>query len=489
MTLVIQDLSSSPEDVDRLARFYDELYVASFPDANERESLANMKRYLELKSQGWYGRNCYHIMLGLEADKVVAASVSDYLAKPNCGVIEFILVGQLSQGRGNGKTMHAATIAALTADARRAGRDDIDGIVIELNDPFQVAPQNDNYDPFERAMIWSGWGYGRLCFPYVQPALSSEQEPVTCLLLAIKPIAAQLQHEVPSAQVRDIVHEYLRWAMRIKRPARDPTFAAMKRFLSTRATIDVEPLSIYVGRDPDKPLAIRPIKEVGDPSFKIATDIYARAFPPGPTVIDVRMFEHALQWSVGQKNMHYHLWALSDRPDGPIAGMASFFVFPRFGFGGYAALEPPLKGTGRIRMIIKRAEEQAIREEANAKDYYIECVPNSPQEAIFRKIDFEPVPVRYCQPPTADDEKFGNGTGPELTLLRKRLGCDYGRTPFSADDFLEDLKVWLAAVYRLSDPEASHTFQIARSTVARLRLRGARGGSGWTRFFGRRKSS
>src|SRR5580700_8093942 len=98
MSLVMIDISDKGEDLERLTRFYDELYEAGFPDPNERESLENMKEYLRLKRRGWYGSNNYHIILSFDGDRPVAASVSDYLAIPNCGVIEFLLVDESLHG-------------------------------------------------------------------------------------------------------------------------------------------------------------------------------------------------------------------------------------------------------------------------------------------------------------------------------------------------------------------------------------------------------
>ncbi len=464
MNIVFKDLSDEPEELDRLSRFYDELYIAGFPDPDERESLANMKRYLKLRRDGWYGPNNYHIILALDGDRTVGASVSDYLATPNCGIIEFLLVAEALWGKGIGRKLHEATISAFDGDARRIGHKGVDAIVIELNDPFRVPPQEDNYDPFERAMIWDRWGYGRLCFPYVQPALSADQEPVACLLLGMKPIAAELKDEVPPGTVCDVVAGYMRWAMRIDEPELDPTFVAMRQFLSKLSVVRIEPLSVYIGRDPVRPLTTKPIKGVLDPDFKTATDLYARAFPPGPTAIDVRMFEQAIKWADAEADLDYHLWALAEAPGRPIAGMISFFVMPRFGFGGYMALEPPLKGTGRARVAMKRVEEQIIRDQPEAQRQYIECVPNSPEEAVFKSLGFSPVPVRYYQPPIFDEERFGSGRGPQITALTKRLGCDYGDVAILPQDFLRDLKVWLAQVYRIADPEASETFKIAQST-------------------------
>jgi hypothetical protein len=298
----------------------------------------------------------------------------------------------------------------------------------------------------------------------VQPALSEDQEPVTCLVLAMKPIAPALQGQVPAALVTDVLRGYLRWAMRIDEPDSDPIFLEMQRFLSGRSRVEIEPLSRYVGRDPAKPLAIRSIASPTDPAFKIATDLYARAFPPSPTAIDVRMFAHAIEWAGGRDDLHYHLWAFSRTADEPIAGMVSFFVMPRFAFGGYLALEPPLQGTGRAGIVIKRMEERIIRDEPEARKHYAECVPNSSEETVFLSRGFSKVPVRYCQPPTVDERQFGTGEGPELTLLVKWLGCDYGRTQLSRDDFLADLEAWLADVYRVEDPAACSTFRIAQAS-------------------------
>lgn len=464
MNVVFRDLSDEPEDLDRLAHFYETLYVEGFPDPDERESLANMKRYLKLRREGWYGQNNYHIILTLDGDRMVGASVSDYLATPNCGIIEFLLVAQALWGTGIGGKLHDATIAAFHADARRAGHDGADAVVIELNDPYRVAPQDDNYDPFERAMIWDRWGYGRLCFPYVQPALSADQEPVTCLLLGMKPIAARLRGEVPSSTVRDVVAGYMRWAMRIDEPELDPTFIAMQHFLLKLPAVRIEPLSVYVGRDPTKPLTTKPIQSAADPDFKVAVALYARAFPPGPTAIDVRMFEQAFAWAADGADWHYHLWALADGLDRPIAGMISFFVMPTFGFGGYMALEPPLIGTGRAGVAVKRVEEQIIRDAPEAQRQYIECAPSSREEAVFKALGFRAVPVRYHQPPIFDAKRFGSGRGPQISLLTKRLGCDYDDAAISRGEFLRDLPVWLAHVYRIDDPEASETFKIAKST-------------------------
>ena len=147
-----------------------------FPIPNERELLANMKRYLKLRREGWYGANHYHIILALDGDRTVAASVSDYLATPNCGVIEFLLVAELLWGTGIGKSFMPPPLKRSMA-TRAIGRDGVDGIVIELNDPFRVAARDDNYDPFERALIWDGGAMAGCAFPMCNPLSPRSRNP------------------------------------------------------------------------------------------------------------------------------------------------------------------------------------------------------------------------------------------------------------------------------------------------------------------------
>ena len=45
----IRDLGTSPADRDLLRAFYTDLFIPAFVDADERESLVNIQRYLELK--------------------------------------------------------------------------------------------------------------------------------------------------------------------------------------------------------------------------------------------------------------------------------------------------------------------------------------------------------------------------------------------------------------------------------------------------------
>ncbi len=97
-------------------------------------------------------------------------------------MIEFLAVTASTRRQGLGAALHEAIVTTMQADARRSGRT-LNYVFAEMNDPARTDTASDNLDPRLRASIWSRWGYRWLDFPYVQPALSPEQKPVTTLLL------------------------------------------------------------------------------------------------------------------------------------------------------------------------------------------------------------------------------------------------------------------------------------------------------------------
>lgn len=247
MTVSFRSLNDTPADRELLVRCYEDLYLAAFPNPDERESLQNLLESLRLKSAGWYGPNNYRVLFGWQESRLVAASVSLFLADCNCGIIEFLLVEKSCRGTGIGRLLHAATLDALNHDARRLGAAGIDGVLAELNDPFLVRAEEDSHDPFERVMLWDRWGYRRLCFPYVQPSLSVTQAAVECLLLGIKPFQKSWRDGMPSVQVLRIVAGYMRWSMRIDAPFEHPDYTRMRQALENQSVVRVEPLAAYTG--------------------------------------------------------------------------------------------------------------------------------------------------------------------------------------------------------------------------------------------------
>ncbi|WP_216893470.1 hypothetical protein [Nocardia alni] len=438
MTL-FRELTDTTQDLAALRAFYDTLYVAEFPDPDERESLANMADYLHRKARGWYGRNNYHIVLGLSGDTAVAASVSDYLAAPNTGVIEFLLVAPAGRGGGTGRRLLAHTEALLDQDARRAGGRPLDAILAEMNDPLATSALSDNLDPVTRALIWHRWGYRGLDFPYVQPALSPDQGAVTNLILICKPLREDWFEAVPAAVVVLGVQEYLRWAMRIEEPRDCAEFRDMAAALAAADLVTAMPLDRYVGRD--TALDIR--TAAGDAEFDAAMALYRKTFRPGPYTAPESAFRRA------RPDPDYHLWTLRGTSTDPAPeGLASFFALPAAGFVGYLALTGPLHRAGLLRRLIARIETQLLADRLAVRGWYAE-VADDIDLAPYRHIGCHLLAVDYHQPdPDAP-----------VRLIFKPPGRGYGPPTLAPTDLLADIDDILTTVYGIPDPRHHPTHQ------------------------------
>lgn len=238
-----RELGAGDADIALLEDFYRTLYCDEFPDPDEREALENMCEYLRLKATGWYGANNYHILLLLDAGRPVGGSISDYLALPNAGVIEFLLIAADYRQRGLGAKLLAWTEQLLQADAARVHPHQSFCIAAEMHDPALPDRHATAMDTQTRARIWGRWGYARLAFDYVQPALSAQQEAVRHLWLIAK--CAQGDRQIEASRLIQLIHEYLVWAMRIQQPDHCVEYNEMERALRRADAVQLLPLTTH----------------------------------------------------------------------------------------------------------------------------------------------------------------------------------------------------------------------------------------------------
>jgi len=454
-TLSFRELTMAGGDRALLRRFYDDVYTHEFPDPDERESFANIERYLELKAEGWYGDNACHVIVVESEGAVLAGAIADYLAEPNAGVVEFLVVTPASRGEELGRRLLDKTEAALAADARRAGCPALDFIVAEINDPFRVDLSADNFDPFLRARVWGAWGYRKVDFPYVQPALSETQQPVHHLMLAVKPLADAYADALPAPRLLDTVRAYLRLAMRLPEPEANAEYRAMREHLAARDRVRLIPLARYVGYDPAVSISVTEITGA-DEDLASVLAVYASAFPPGANAIDPAAFRRAVACRGGLgPSVRYHLWALREAPGAPVGGMVSFFSLPGIGFGGYLVLGTPLRGRGKLRSVVARIEEQMRRDDTGARGWLIECEPEGDALRIFGRIGFREIALDYRQPALP-----GHGEeAPRLALAYKEFGAAYAPADLSRDELREAIWSVFATVYGIEAPER-HSFLV-----------------------------
>ncbi|HTT11417.1 MAG TPA: hypothetical protein VMG60_11050 [Burkholderiaceae bacterium] len=405
-----------------LDRFYRDLYVVAFPDADERESLRNMAWYIKRRAEGWYGPNNFHILVAQQHGLPLGGSVFDYLAGPNAGVIEFLFTRADLRACGYGSALLAETVHALRADARRARAGRLKAIVAEMNDPFRRSAIPDEMDPFERAAIWGRWGFSKLDVPYVQPALSAGKRPVHNLTLVADMLAEPKATCADGGWLLEVVRGYMRWAMRIEQPSRNAQFRALARHIATHRTVPLIPLGDYVGRNVPRGLVIEEI-DARHRAFDAVMTLLQELLPAGRTA-SPHEFERAL--AAGKSGAYrYHLWRLASPPSELVQGVASFFTLARAGFGGYLVFAQSVRGQGLLRPVIARIEEQMVKDATGADGWFIECDAVAAQP--FIAVGFRELPVDYRPPrvgPTA-----GMAEPERLKLLYKRFGSTSGALP------------------------------------------------------------
>lgn len=459
-----RELAYEPNDLESLRQFYDDVYVSEFPIHDERESLRNIKTYLRLKKEGWYGKNNYHVLLGFKDGRPVAGSITDYLHAPNAGVIEFLVVSKELRRTGLGRQLLDRTEQLLASDALAMLGRRLDYIVAEMNDPFKQDAAEDSMDPFLRAALWDRWGYGRLDFPYLQPALSREQLPVANMLLIAKGCGQEYANAIPGATLKAILADYMRWAMRIPNPEGTAEYQDMSRAIDRQEPVPMAGLGAYVGRDPARPLTIREVRGTADPDLDGVLCLYKQAFPGGPTDVEPEVFRQAVA-KRRRKQTAYHLWAIRLSPDAAIRGMASFFTFAEAGFGGYIALGRDLQGTGRFPLLLARIEEQMIRDAMGARGWYIECTPAN--EALFTSHGFRTVDCSYHQPRLPGRADGGPNGAPPLRLMYKAFGRNFEAPKLAPDAFLSAIRRIYKTVYRLKAVDKTSHYAHIRQDAAR----------------------
>ena len=455
-----------------LARFYRDNYVAEFPDPDERESLANMRRYLALKAQGWYGPNSYHIVIALLDGAAVGGVVFDYLAAAHAGVIEFLFVDAAYRVAGLGRALLDECIRILRTDARTHRGRPLKAVIAEMNDPYRRPAMPDNMNPFRRAAIWGKWGFQALGFPYVQPALSAGQAPVNCLLLIARVFGRQPKTGVSSAWVELVVGEYLRWAMRIENPAHDADYRGMAAFLGSRRRISLCPLQHYIGHDPTREFEIAEVlgkanafpgnapNPSGEADFVAAIELAREAIPVPGRVASPEQFSAAMKANHAG-GAAYHLWALRAPAAETIEGMASFFTLATSGFGGYIVLVGSLRGRGLLPLVVRRIEHQMMLDATKAEGWFIEC--GSESVNVFRRAGFAEVPLEYRPP--AVGESRASSPPERLFLLYKPFGVAHWPLRLSRSFVLGTLQEILHDVYGVAAPRRHQCYRLARHTL------------------------
>eukprot|EP00002_Diphylleia_rotans_P010739 TRINITY_DN2129_c0_g4_i1.p1 TRINITY_DN2129_c0_g4~~TRINITY_DN2129_c0_g4_i1.p1 ORF type:complete len:260 (-),score=69.12 TRINITY_DN2129_c0_g4_i1:161-940(-) len=169
-----------------LHSFYEECVVPSFGMfKDELESEADWRdRLLEDEQKA---RFLLHIVLAVHKETRVAMGglVFEYYKQSNCGLYTYAAASPNYRGKGFAKFFIDKVLEIVNTDAQKYHGRNCDAVFIECNDPNKVAAEEDAMIPMERIRMFAKMGYRFLDFPYVQPALSEEQEKCHDLVLGV----------------------------------------------------------------------------------------------------------------------------------------------------------------------------------------------------------------------------------------------------------------------------------------------------------------
>jgi GNAT superfamily N-acetyltransferase len=435
-----RELSTSHEsDVRLLGRFYAECFTPAFPDPDERESLENFEIYLQVKQRGMFGANNYHVIVATDGDIPIAGSIAAYMAEPNAGAIEYLLVNPDRRGGGLATRMLKFTEAALDADARRNGQP-IALIIAEIDDPFRTPRSPGSFNPFNRASIWHNWGFRMLNFPYLQRALTPDQSAMDSLMLIAKNFSPEFAESISAPQLQTLLHEYLRWAMQIHTPHNEPAFTQMSAYLAASdKAVALSSLSAYIGGD-DSTAPVR-VHEI-----------------TGHTGAEALEAPLPLNGMADEPN--HHLWSIHRSEATAGEGIASFLAMPDAGYG-YLRLSPPLHDAGRLQSLCSRMERQLLDDGTTAQGWYVQCEGGGERDILVRpEVGFHELDVCYIQPgaDAAADRP--------AHLLYKPFGRVYHPPELPVADFLTSIRQLLAMAYETDDPRFRRVYSRLEGRVA-----------------------
>ena len=178
---------------------------------------------------------CYHIILAKdESDRVVGGCVFNYFKRSNTGVIEFLAVRNDQQSSGIGTLLYKHVMWVLSEDAHRVRHTSLDYVCREIDSPEYSRAEIKKYLYF-----WNKNNFWRVDFDYVQPALSSDQEPVDGLWFTISPQCSGAS-EVSSRLVADVLYDYIKYAMCIDDPDSNSEYQKMAKALLKKKTVGLK---------------------------------------------------------------------------------------------------------------------------------------------------------------------------------------------------------------------------------------------------------
>jgi GNAT superfamily N-acetyltransferase len=191
------------------------------------------------REQGLWTDLNWHVLIAERGRRLLGVATGSYVGNLNVGVIGYIAVGRRVRSQGVGPRLRRRLYAALARDARRIRARPLAALVGEV--------RADN--PWLHHLV-RRTGALALDFPYYQPSLRAQREPVP-LVLYYQPLLRR-RAWLPVGELRRILYTLWRRPYRVGRPLARPAFRRMLRALHGRRRIGARalpPAAGAAGRD------------------------------------------------------------------------------------------------------------------------------------------------------------------------------------------------------------------------------------------------
>lgn len=201
-----QTIELEEGDEDLLRQFYDELMPSSFPIDDERESFESMLDGLKRSDPMTEYRFILAVVHKADSDgwAVAGGICFEYYIDSNCTVVTYITTSPKHRRSGLGSHLMKTAVEACHKKARDA-YDQHEGCALVLAETNADELTDDSTDIIscrQRHSILHKMGFRKLPFVYVQPALSSDQEPCFQLLLTAHISSAALDRPAASSDLQ-----------------------------------------------------------------------------------------------------------------------------------------------------------------------------------------------------------------------------------------------------------------------------------------------
>jgi hypothetical protein len=172
-----------------MRRAYHDIYVPAFPIEDERDSLEKIESRLQNPVNGV---KRVILLAGKHLDdpakaQVYGISIAYYYSTHQAGLLAYNAIAPEYQQMGLGRLMVQGRIKGLEALAAESGQT-LKSVIIEVNDPAKVKPEDDSMDPAKRVALFEKWGARKIPVPYAQPALAQGQEKCHTVMLMAYPL-------------------------------------------------------------------------------------------------------------------------------------------------------------------------------------------------------------------------------------------------------------------------------------------------------------